>query len=332
MGAIAACGRSAGAAIPAARVLRRGGTWAAASALLASNVFAAPPPARSAVLRLPAWLSPDAPTPPRFAATVDGEEARVLSVKGPDEDLLLLLVLDLTGDLSLVEPAKRALVSEIGGLPPRTWVALLKSQDGLQVVADPTPDRARITDLVEKLPSTGRPGLLDTIEEAARLGDSILARAQVRLAVLYVTDSDVRGYREDFTNPVINSSDSHDLSRRFPEVLVREKISKLDEKLAARQTPCFIVHLDYRSDRLNEAYQIGLKQLAETSGGTATFARSLTEIPENIKAVFASIGSHSSVALELPKTVRRAFQVRLTPAGGEGGQISHRTRFLRGKE
>jgi hypothetical protein len=305
----------------------------------AHALVAAPPPARSAILRLPAWFSLDNKSTgekgqgkPGLSAVLDGEEARVISVKGPGEDLMLLIVLDLTGDLSLVEPARRALAGEIEKLPTCAWVALLKSQDGLQVVADPTPDRAAITSLVESLPATGRPGLLDTVEAAARLGDGILTRSQVRLAALYVTDSDVRGYREDFTNPVINSSDSHDLSRRFPEVLVREKISKLDEKLAARQTPIFIVHLDYRSDPLNEAYQIGLKQLAETTGGTGTFARSVADIPGNLHAAFASISTHSSVALEMPKNVRRAFQVRLSMAGDESGAVNHRTRFVRSKE
>ncbi len=299
----------------------------------AAALAAAPPPARQASLRLPMWAASDKPLAAGdLLATLDGEKARIVSVKGPGEDLMLLVVLDLTGDLSLVEPAKRALAEEIEKLPKCAWVALLKSHDGLKVLADPTPDRAAVTQLVRDLPVSGRPGLLDTIEDAAKLGDSVLARSPVRLAVLYVTDSDVRGYREDFTNPVINSSDSHDLSRRFPEGLVREKISKLDAKLAARQTPVFIVHLDYRSDRLNEAYQIGLKELAEMTGGSSSFARSLADIPVNIQTAFSSIASHYSVALELPKKVRRAFQVRLSLAGDQGGTVSHRARFVRRQE
>ena len=51
--------------------------------------------------------------------------------------------------------------------------------------------------------------------------------------VCVVTDSDVNNYREDFTNPTINWSDSGDISRRFRDGLVRERVSKLDAALEA---------------------------------------------------------------------------------------------------
>ena len=129
----------------------------------------------------------------------------------------------------------------------------------------------------------------------------MLAKSAVRVAILYVTDGDVRNYREDFNNPVINSSDSHDLSRRFPETLVQEKIAKLDAVLSARQTPVFIVDLNQHTDRLNEAYHNGLKQLAETSGGAAFFARSITEIPASIHNAFESVQSHYSLTSGSPR-------------------------------
>ena len=91
----------------------------------------------------------------------------------------------------------------------------------------------------------------------------------------YITDSEVRNYREDFTNPVINSSDSRDLSRKFPEGLIREKISRTDEALAAFQTPVFIIHIAYSAERLTRRTRTGLLQLATTTGGSATFCRSM---------------------------------------------------------
>ena len=128
--------------------------------------------------------------------------------------------------------------------------------------------------LVKGVDETGKAGLLTTVESAAAIGDSLLARTNVRVAVLYVTDSNIYNYREDFTNPVINSSDSRDLSRRFPDQLIREKIQKLSDSLAASETPLFFVHLNYFSDRINEAYQRGLLQLAEETGGIGAFCRS----------------------------------------------------------
>jgi hypothetical protein len=193
-------------------------------------------------IRVPVW--PDAPLKVLdLRATIDGSAARVLSLKSPDDDLMLLIVLDLAGDASSVEPAKEALLNEIRKLPPRTVVGLLRAQDRLRVLADPTADHESLAQAIKALPVSGKAGLLDTIETAGHIGDSILAKTTVRVALLYVSDSDVANYREDFTNPVINSSDSHDLSRRFPETLVQEKISQIAGALAGQQTPFFLVHL-----------------------------------------------------------------------------------------
>ena len=52
----------------------------------------------------------------------------------------------------------------------------------------------------------------------------MVRKTYVRSAVLYITDSNIYNYREDYTNPVINYSDRGDLSRRFPEGLVREQV------------------------------------------------------------------------------------------------------------
>ena len=110
---------------------------------------------------------------------------------------------------------------------------LLRAQDGLRVLVDPTADRAALTAAVDALPVSGKAGLLDTVQTATSLGDAILGKAGVRLAVLFITDSDVGNYREDFTNPTINWTDSGDVSRRFRDGLIREKISKLNASLEA---------------------------------------------------------------------------------------------------
>jgi hypothetical protein len=260
-----------------------------------------------------------------LSAEVEGAPARVRCVHGPDDDLLLLLVTDLAEDLSLVIPAKEALVSHIEQLSANTYVGLMQAQDGLKVLVDPTADREALAAAIEALPVSGNAGLLDTVETVARIADSILAKSDVRVAVLYVTDSDVRNYREDFINPVINRSDRGDLSRRFPEGLVREKISKLDGVLAALQSPLFVVHLDYRSDRLNDAYQAGLMQLADTTGGTSIFCRSNTEVPDAVARIFETITSHYSVGLQLSERPPKMFEVQLE---SDGRALNYRPRFL----
>jgi hypothetical protein len=281
------------------------------------SLAAAPPPRpASGILKVALWTDAQNGAPlaaKDLSATLAGVESRVVDVKGPGDDLMLVTVLDLTGDLSLAEPAKDALAADIDKLPPRTTVAVMRAQDGAKVLADPGADRSAAVAAVRDLPVSG-------------LADSILAKTSVRVAVLYVTDSDPENYREDFTNPVINSSDSHDLSRKFPEALVQDKISKVAAVLAQRQAPLFVVHLRYRSDRLGEAYQSGLKQLAEVTGGSAVFCRSSEEIADAIHRALGLITSSYSVAVALPDLHAQSFDLRLD-AGGKYS-LTYRTRFV----
>jgi hypothetical protein len=126
---------------------------------------------------------------------------------------------------------------------------------------------------------------------------------------------------------VINDSDSHDLSRRFPETLVQEKIAKLDALLAAQLAPLFIVDLNQHTDRLNEAYHNGLKQLAETTGGAAFFSRSTTEIPEAIRKGLEVVTSHYSLTLALPERVPARLQIKLTMPDSDRS-LSYRARIV----
>jgi hypothetical protein len=290
-------------------------------ALAPGAAWAAEPKAAQAELLVPAWTNGGG----ELAASVNGAAGKVRGVLGPESDLLILLVLDLAGDLATADPARRALVSAIEGLPENAWVAVMRSQDGLRTVADPAAEREPAVTAIQTMGISGRAGLLDTVETAAELAERLMERRTVRVAVLYVTDSSISNYREDYTNPVVNSSDGRDMSRRFPEGLVKEKIRQLEARLSAKQAPVFIVHLDYRSDRLNEAYQTGLITLASATGGTAAFCRSLAEIPSAIEGAFASIRSMSLVTVELKPGKAKQVDVTLTAAGEP---LRHRTRYL----
>lgn len=258
------------------------------------------------------------------ASLVSGPPAKVLGVQSPEDDLLLMIVLDLVGDLALVDPARTALASEFRRLPRKTWITLLRAQDGLQVIEDPTPDRERLAAALHAMPVTGKAGLLTTVDTAVGLADSVASKSAVRVAVLYVTDSDVTNYREDFTNPVINSSDSRDLSRRFADGLIREKISKLSGTLSELQAPVSIVHLAWRTDRLNQAYQSGLMQLASDTGGTALFCRSQADIPGTIAKSLAALQTQHFVQIEIPERTGRTANILLQSTAGP---LSYRSRF-----
>jgi hypothetical protein len=277
------------------------------------------------------WLDASAGrelSPEDFRVTFDGAPSRILDVKCPVDELIILLVLDLSSeDLTLDDPAKQALIEQMRKLPPKTYVGLLRSQEGLQVLSDPSTDREAIAAQIEQQTLSGKTGLLATIDAIGGIGDAMMKKSSVRLAILYVTDGDVNNYREDFANPVINSSDSHDLSRRFPETLVQEKIAKLNARLTTQQTPVFIVELNQHTDRLNEAYQNGLKELAETTGGMTFFSRSTAEIPQAIAQSFSTVTSLYSLTLAVPEHVSTRPQIRLTMADDER-TLSYRTRIV----
>jgi hypothetical protein len=274
--------------------------------------------------RVTAWLGDPPLEAGRIKATVEGEQAKVLAVRDPATPLLLNVVLDLTGDMALIGPAREALKAEIAALSSNVWVSLLRAQDGLRVLTDPGPDRAAVNAQLDALETTGRAGLLGAVQPAAELAERILHRSPIRTALLFLTDSNIYNYREDYTNPVVNPSDSRDLSRRFPEALIREKTAKLASALNATDVPVFVHHLAWLRDRLNEAYQTGLQQIAEATGGSASFSRAPGDISGDVSQILKKILSHWAVDLELPAGTKRTYSVQLSV---EGREIQYRTKY-----
>ncbi len=290
------------------------------------------PPAQQhdARVRIPVWIdSKPGDTPkPAFTAKLGNAATAIADQQPPTDDLVILVVLDLAGDIARVDAARAALTGTLDKLPPNAWVGLMRAQDGLRVLTDPGSDRQALAAGLESLVVSGKAGFFDTVEMAGELADNVARKSNVRVALLYVTDSDIYNYREDYTNPVINSSDPHDLSRKFADALIQAKVARLKEALAAQQTPLFIVHLNYRYDRLNAAYENGLRDLAETTAGTALFCRSPAEIPDQIAAAVETIRSAWSVTLALPKKASASLQVHLSARDADGSELrlTYRTR------
>ena len=289
--------------------------------------------AQTAKVSIPAWIEEENCGPaPKFEATFNGKPAPVTSQLGPGSDQVVLIVLDFNGEVSLVDAAKQALLAEISKLPSNAWVGLLRDQDGLHVLADPSPNRQPLLDAIKDLGSTGKPGLFETVSPALGLADSIMRKSPVRVSVLYISDSNIYNYREDYTNPVINGSDPHDLSRVFPDALIQDRISKLVEEVSDLEAPLFVVHISYRGDTLNESYRNGLLTLADATGGKGEACRSVGEIPDAIAAVFARISSAWRLTLAVPPKSHSSAQIHLSATcNGEDARLSWRTR-LRPKE
>ncbi|MEJ2010083.1 MAG: VWA domain-containing protein, partial [Acidobacteriota bacterium] len=269
---------------------------------------------------IPAWIDHGKCTKsPTFDPTLNGKPAKVDRKLAPNSDQVILVVFDLTGDLSRIDDAERAVITNISHLPRNTWIGVLRAQDGLHVLADPTSDRQKVTDVIQSLTSSGTPGLLETVRPALSLGDAMIRKSPVRVAVLYITDGSIYDYREDYTDPVINPSDKHDLSRRFRDVLINEKISKLERHIRSLEAPFFVVHLHYRQNKLDVAYQNGLDSLARNMGGEAVICRSSAEIPQAISRIFARITSAWSLILSVPTNDHHDLQVGLKASCGSGG-------------
>lgn len=249
-------------------------------------------------IQVPVWASDGNLPPESLTAMIDGEPAEILSVQAPSDDLMLLVVLDLTDDLALVEQARNALLARINNLPANNLVGILSAQNGLRVLAEPTSDHEKIAAAIRSQQVGGRAGLLETVEEAAQIGTQIILKSGVRLAILYITDSDIRNYREAFDNPTVNRSDNGDVSRRM-DSLVRERMSRLAASLGRAQAPVFITHLSYRTDQLNVAYQTGLIALTSATGGNALIARSNAEVAAYVNQTLDHILGHYSVKLAL---------------------------------
>jgi hypothetical protein len=303
--------------------------------LVAAVSTLASPPGQTESISIPAWIEESGcGAAPKFEATSNGQPVPVISQLGPGSDQIILLVLDFTGDMSLVGAAKQALSAEISKLQPNAWVGLLNDQDGLHVVADPSPNHQQIVDAINSMANLDKPGLLETVSSALGLADTLLLKHPIRLSVLYITDSNIYSYQEDYTNPVINGSDPHDISRRFPDALIQDKTSRLEGQLSSLEAPLFVVHIHYRSDTLNSSYQNGLLALADSTGGKGQLCRSVGEIPDGISASFARISSAWRLTLGIHPKTRSSVQIHLSvPCGGEDARLSWRMRVhVRPKE
>jgi hypothetical protein len=278
---------------------------------------------------IPAWLEKsNCSDAPRFKSTLNGKPVPVRAELGPGSDQVILLVLDLTGDLSRIDSAKAAMIASISKLPPNAWVGVLRAQDGLHVLADPTPNRQKVIDIIQSLTSSGTPGLLETVRATLSLADAMIRKSPVRISVIYITDGSIYHYREDYTDPVINPSDRHDLSRRFRDVLINEKISKLERHIGSLEAPLFVVQLHYRQNRLDLAYQNGLETLTGTTGGEAAMCHSLSEIPQVVSTMFDRIRTTWRLNLAAPPKTQRHLQVGLSAScGSQEIQVAWRTHF-----
>lgn len=274
--------------------------------------------ARSESVKTPVWAEVE---PAEFEVTLGGEPVEVKSVQSPDDNLILLIVMDTVKHPDRVDVARSAIVDKLKSLGPKYFAGVMTAQDGLVVEQDPIRNRKRLLDKLNGLDVRGLPGLLDTVEQASRLADRTLSAADVRVAVLFITDGEIEDYRGDYTIPVVNPSDRRDLSRRFRDQLILERVHTIVDGLEVAQAPLFFLHLARQNDDLNEVYQNGINEFAETTGGRALFAQSLQEIPLLVDRLLDRIAAHFVLTIDGAVDTPQKLEVRV-----EGVEAEHRER------
>lgn len=268
-------------------------------------------------LKIPVWVESEGgelwvdASAGDFKVSLDDEEAEVKGVQGPQSPTVLLVVFDTVADPARVDEARAALKEELKKLGDQYWVGLLRAQNGLTVLQEPTADRALLAEKIDAVPVSGKAGLLDTLEPVSHLAAAITQKADVRISVLYITDGGINNYRADYLNPVINSSDRGDLSRRFSDRAVQERVSSLSDSLRGSSVPLFVLHLNYRDDVLNIAYQGGLEKITSLAGGESVFCRTSDDIPASLATIFGRIRSTYVLTVKRPMIKRETLKVNV---------------------
>ncbi len=257
-----------------------------------------------------------------MAVSLGGEGAAVRSVQTVEDHLILLLVMDTVKFPDRVDAVRDALVAKLTSLGPKYFAGVMSAQDGLRVVLDPVRGRARLSEKLQSLDVRGVPGLMDVVEQVSEIADQTLASAEVRVAVLFVTDGEIEDYRGDYTIPVVNPSDSSDLSRRFRGQLILERIRSIVDRLEGAQAPLFFLHLARQYDSLNEVYQNGISEFSQTTGGSAVFVRGVQEIPAVVEQLLDEIAEHSVVTIDAACEGIQKLEIQ-----SSAGSVRHRENF-----
>ncbi len=257
-----------------------------------------------------------------MAVSLGGEGAAVRSVQTVEDHLILLLVMDTVKFPDRVDAVRDALVAKLTSLGPKYFAGVMSAQDGLRVVLDPVRGRARLSEKLQSLDVRGVPGLMDVVEQVSEIADQTLASAEVRVAVLFVTDGEIEDYRGDYTIPVVNPSDSSDLSRRFRGQLILERIRSIVDRLEGAQAPLFFLHLARQYDSLNEVYQNGISEFSQTTGGSAVFVRGVQEIPAVVGQLLDEIAEHSVVTIDAACEGIQKLEIQ-----SSAGSVRHRENF-----
>jgi hypothetical protein len=145
---------------------------------------------------------------------------------GPESPILIVLALDTTGNLTWIDTLRGELAAFVTRLPPNVQIMVVTVNDGIRVVQNNTSDPALLAQAVRNYGITGRPGFLENVESLEEKSDRIFERFPMRVATLFVTDSDIYGYR-----------------RRFSSADFTTEVERIKTKLQGFYAPIYVLRL-----------------------------------------------------------------------------------------
>ncbi len=250
-----------------------------------------------------------------FQITLGKKTLKNFQLESPSSPTLLFIAFDTVGDVAPLMQVRETLSRELAQLPSNYRIGLLSAHENFGVIQDPTEDRELLRKKIDEMALVGKAGLLDTIQPLMEFSSQLLRKTNVRVAILLITDSDIGNYRTNYLNPVVNYSDTRDLSRRFPGRALQEKIARMTSSLSAYPVPCLIVHIDPGSDPLNKIYQDGLRQLAETLGGQLLLSKTASDIPIMLREALEWIKGFYILSFDGAEEKRGLVKIRIGAPG-----------------
>ncbi len=264
---------------------------------------------------VPVWiLKEGTPIQPQIARGdlsffIDSAPLQITRQEEPGTPTLLFLAFDLVEDQAFINAAKQAIVDQVRKLGPEYWVGLIRAQETISVIQDPTKDKQLLLEKIRQSSQFGKAGLLESIQALADFSSSLMRRSSVRVAVILVTDSDVANYRTDYLNRPINRRDRRDLSRRFEGRALQEEISRMSAAMVRFPVPLLVVHVAPGRDRLNRTYHDGLGQVTSAVGGRLFLSKSAGDIPRTLQEAFEWADSFYVIEFEVPRRQSGVFEI-----------------------
>lgn len=282
---------------------------------------------KDTVVEIPLWAQAPQPLKPSDIHPASGESVSILDLHDPSSPTMIFVVLDLSSAVTESAEVRAGLETALNTLPPQTWVGLFGANDGLHIIQDPTQDHSVLKWEIQAITPSGHPGLLDSIDQIETIASRVQRKGKLKVAVLAITDSNVYGYRTDYGNQQVNSSDTHDLSRRFQGRDLETKIQRMDRRMLEDRAPLFVIQVMNYNDPLNRVYDNGLQRFCATLGGASWFVQSRAEIQPDIQTAFSRIHDFYLATLKTPPP-GRDVELSLDVAGLSAGQFEYRHHLI----